>query len=312
MNITILGGGAYGQALANCFIDNNNNITIWNKFEHELENIRKKYLNITLTTNIEQAINTADLIVIAIPIPFIETTIIELQNNYQGQNILIASKGIDTKSQKFAFEIIKNHLPNAKIGIISGGTFAEDMNKKVVMGLTLATTEPTIKEKIKQHLANRYLKIQYTNDYIGISLCGAIKNVMAIGFGLLDGASFPPSTKFLFLTEAIYEIKNLIINLGGNPDTILTYAGIDDIMMTCTSSQSRNYTLGKMIGQNKSTQEIEEYKNTTTIEGLSTSHAIYKLSTSKNINLPICTTIYQILYENKPSQDLINLLEKKN
>ena len=150
---------------------------------------------------------------------------------------------------------------------------------------------------------------QYTNDYIGVSICGSIKNVMAIGFGILDGASYPESSRFLFLTEAIYEIKHLINELNGNTDTIMSYAGIDDIMMTCTSSKSRNYTLGRLLGENKSKEEIEEYKNTTTIEGLGTSLSIYNLAKKKNINLPITNIIYNILYNNKDFNTLIKHLE---
>lgn len=310
MNITILGAGAYAKALA--FNFNNCTLTMWSKFRNEIETLKEKYKNINLTTNLEQAIKNTNLIVIAIPIAFLEETIINIKDYYQNQDILIATKGIDIKTKNFAYEIVKKHLNNSKLGIISGGTFAQDMEEKKVMGLTLATTHNSITEKIKNHLESNYLKIQYTNDYIGVSICGSIKNVMAIGFGLLDGANLPPSSRFLFLTEAIYEINNLIIELNGNKDTILSYAGIDDIMMTCTSSLSRNYTLGKIIGENKPIKEIEEYKNNTTIEGLGTSKAIYELSIEKNINLPICTTIYQILYENKNYQELITLLEKKN
>jgi len=312
MKITILGCGAYGQAIATNLLENNINITMWNKFQTEIDEIKNNYKDINFTTNLETSIKNTDLIIIAIPVNFIESTILKLKTYYQNQDILIASKGIDTKNNKFAYEIVKDILNINNIGVISGGSFAIDMQNKKLLGLTLSTTTPSIEAKVKQSLETNYTKIQYTNDIIGVSICGSIKNVMAIGYGILDGAKYPESSKFLFLTEAIYEITNLIKELNGNEATIMSYAGIDDIMMTCTSSKSRNYSLGQLIGSNKSIKEIENYKNNTTIEGLGTSLSIHNLSKQKNINLPIANIIYNILYNNENYNTLIKYLQTKN
>lgn len=312
MKVSILGCGAYGMALASSFLYKGKaKICMWSKFFDEAKRLSEQYPSLEFTSNIEKAIQDTDLIVIAIPVDFLEETLIALQPFYQGQDILIASKGIDTKKQKFAYEMIEDYLPSAPVGAISGGTFAVDMNEKKVMGLTLGTEVQSIVQKVKDLLESNFLKIQYSQDMIGVSVCGAIKNVMAIGFGMLDGANYPPSSRFLFLTEAIYEIQNLIEVLGGNKDTVMSYAGIDDIMMTCTSSQSRNYTMGCLIGSKKSEAEIQEYKDKTTIEGFGTSEAIYKLAKNKNIALPLSEVIYQILYEGKDFMELIYLLEKR-
>ena len=310
MNITILGYGVYGKALAGVFLEKETNkVSVWNKFEHEFD---EKYLNISFTTNLSSAVKDADLIVIAIPVAFLDETIISLKEVYEGQDILIASKGIDIDSRLFAYQIIEKHLGNVPVGVISGGTFAGDMVNKKVMGITLGTKYDSIKDKIKTSFETNYLKVQYIDDIVGVSVCGSIKNVMAIGFGMLDGASFPPSSRFLFLTKAIYEIRDLIKALGGNEDTVMTFAGIDDIMMTCTSSQSRNYSLGNLIGKNSTKEEIDDYKNKTTIEGLGTSEAIYRLVKDKNITLPLSEVIYKILYEDNDISELIKVLEKNS
>ena len=310
MNITILGCGVYGTAIASTLLENKTKVTIWNKFQNEIDNIKDNYKEITFTTNLEESINNTDLIIIALPVNFIEQTIKDLKPYYKGQDILIASKGIDTNNNKFAYEIIRDILNIENIGVISGGSFAIDMQNKKLLGLTLGTTTPSIKEKVKKHLENNYIKVQYTTDIIGVSICGSIKNVMAIAFGILDGSSYPESTRFLFLTKAIYEISYLIEQLNGNKSTIMSYAGLDDIMMTCTSSKSRNYTLGSLIGQNKNIEEIDNYKNSTTIEGLGTSKSIYNLAKEKNIHLPITNIIYNILYNNLEYTELIKYLEK--
>lgn len=311
MNISILGCGVYGLALATTLTTNNINVFMWNKFQNEIDEIKDQYQDIKFSTNIEEATKNSNLIIIALPVNFIESTLLELKKSYQGQDILIASKGIDTNNNKFAIDIVKDTLNIDNIGVISGGSFAIDMQNKKLLGLTLGTKITSIKEIVKDSLENTYIKIQYTNDPIGVSVCGSIKNVMAIAFGILDGATYPESTRFLFLTEAIYEITHLIEKLNGNTSTIMSYAGIDDIMMTCTSSKSRNYTLGQMIGQNKPIEDINNYKNNTTIEGLGTSKSIYNLAKEKNINLPITNIIYNILYNNEDYTTLIKYLENK-
>lgn len=312
MNTTILGCGAYGLAIATTLLENNINITIWNKFQHEIDNIKNNYPNITFTTNLKTSITNTDLIIIAIPVNFIEQTITELKKYYTHQDILITSKGIDTKNNKFAYSIVKDILNINNIGVISGGSFAIDMQNKKPLGLTLATTTPSIENKVKQCLKTNYINIQYTKDILGVSICGSIKNVMAIAFGILDGANYPESTKFLFLTKAIYEIEYLIKELNGTKSTIMSYAGLDDIIMTCTSQKSRNYTLGNLIGKNENITKINDYKNTTTIEGLGTSKSIYNLAKQNNINLPISNTIYNILYNNQDYNTLINCLKDQN
>lgn len=309
MNVTILGAGVYGQAIATTLLENNVNVTVWNRYQQEFENLKNNYQKIKFTTNMEESIKNTDLIIIAIPVNFIEETIFKLKPNYKNQDILIASKGIDTKNNKFAYEIIENILNTKNIGVISGGSFAIDMQNKKVLGLTLGTNTKTITNKVKKCLENNYIKIQYTNDIIGVSVCGSIKNVMAIGFGILDGANYPESSRFLFLTKAIYEIQDLIKKLNGNESTIMTYAGLDDIMMTCTSAKSRNYTLGRLIGENSPQDEINNYKETTTIEGLGTSKSIYNLAKEKNIDLPITNIIYNILYNNQDYNTLIECLK---
>ena len=309
MNITILGSGAFGLALAKNFQINKNNITIWSKFKEEIEKLKEKHREFKLTDNIKEALNNPDIIIIAIPIEFIHTTLTEIKNYYQKGIILIASKGIETKNHKFAYQIIEQIFPNIPYGVLSGGTFAKDMMASSIMGITLSTSNQNVKKITKKALNNSNLKLELSEDIIGTSICGAVKNIIAIAFGILDGSDYPESTRFMFLTEAILEIKKIIHQLNGDENTILTYAGLDDIMMTSTSSKSRNYTYGYMIGQNKKREEIDTYKNKTTIEGLGTTKAIYYLLKEKNITSKLINTMYEILYKNKKKELLISYLK---
>ena len=312
MNVAILGFGEYGKALASVFLDNTENkVRVWNKFEGEFLNLDEKYLRGTYTTDLRIAVENAHLVVIAVPVLFLDDLMREFKEIYEGQDIVIASKGIEVNEGLFAVEIVRKYLGEIPLGVISGGTFASDMKNGYVMGITLGSEVSRIRNRIRNFFECDFLKVQYIDDVMGVSVCGAIKNVMAIGFGMLDGANYPPSSKFLFLTEAIYEIRNLIKFLGGDEKTVMTYAGIDDIMMTCTSVESRNYRLGFMIGKGSSNEDIEEYKSNTTIEGLGTAKAIYKKVLKTEYELPITSVIYKILYEDGSIEELVRLLEKR-
>lgn len=319
MKISILGTGAFGLALATMFCENKNNVIMWSKFDEEVNHLRKTNSfhgqtlpnTIKYTTNMQECIEDCDLIVIAIPVSFISDTVFELKKYYQNQCILIASKGIEQKSNLFAINIINNYIKVNDIGVISGGSFATDMMKKEPMGLTLATKSKYLKEIVLNSLKNEYLKIQTTEDIIGVEICGSVKNIMAIASGIIEGLHYGDSTKHLFITEAIYEIQNLISLFGGNKDTIFTYAGIDDISMTCSSSNSRNYSLGKLIGNNNSKEEIENYKKETTIEGLYTTLSFYDLLKQKGTECPLIDIIYQILYQDEEPTKLIEYLKEK-
>ena len=312
MNVTILGCGAFGSALAYMFKENNCNLKMWNKFDDRFDTLREKFDGVFFTTNMKEAIEDDSLIVIAVPVKFFEDTIKELSNCYTNQDILIATKGIDTKTGMLSSDIVNKYIDCKNIGAISGGSFAVDMMDKKIVGLTLGTSSNMLKDRIKELFDNEYLKIQYYDDIVGVQLCGAVKNVIAIGHGILDGANFPESSRFLFLTDAIYEIIDIIRFVGGNEKTIMSYAGIDDIMMTCTSSKSRNYSFGLLIGKNSPKEEIDKYIEETTIEGLSSLEGIKKLLGEDMNKFVICNTIYNILYNNHSYHELVDVLVKKN
>ena len=323
MNITILGAGAYGLALSSMFLENNCNITMWTKSDDEKETLEKERCNkkllpdykiskkIKFTTNLEKAVKDANVIVIAIPVKYVTNIIMELKDYYKKeQHICIASKGIEQGSCLFIASIIKKNIKTNKFCVISGGTFAVDMIKKVPLGLSLASKNKSTINIIKKTLQNDYLKLTITNDVFGVEMYGAIKNVIAIAGGIIDGMGYPESTKCMFITKSLNDIVELIYEMGGNKKTILTYAGIGDLLLTCNSVKSRNYSFGRMIGENVSKDELEEYKENTTIEGLYTLKSIYDLIHSKKIRMPIINIIYDIVYNHKDVKLLEDYLKK--
>lgn len=320
MKVTILGTGAYGLALSKILVENKNEVVMWTTFESEkkelLETKKSSKLkgfklddNVIITTNLEESIKNSKLIVIAIPTAFVTDVCKELKKYIKpNQHICIASKGIEQDTCLFIHDMIKKQIKTKYIGAISGPSFAVDLVKGVPVGLAVASKSKRTLSVIRNAFCNDHFKLYPTNDIIGIEVCGAVKNIIAIASGMIDGMGYPISTQALLITQSLHDIKAIIHALGGSKYTILSFAGFGDILLTCTSEKSRNYSFGKLIGSNKSKEEIEEYKNNITIEGLYTLKSIHKLINNKKIDIPTINIIYDIVFKEEKIEKLIEYL----
>lgn len=318
MKIAILGTGAYGLSLALMADQNDNQIMMWTKFKDEKDLLAMNYgnpkllpnvvmpSNIGYTTDMKECVEGSDIILIMVPAGAVDDVSKELQKYYQEQYICIGSKGIEQDTCLFVEDVVRKHIKTKKLAVISGPSFAVDIASYVPIGLTLASEDKQTLKVIKQALENEHLKIRTCDDVVGVEVCGSIKNIIAIACGIIDGMGLPESTKAMLITESMHDIKGLIHALGGNKKTIMSYAGIGDLILTCTSSKSRNFTLGRLIGSKASSKEIEDYKRTTTIEGLYTLESIYKLLRNKKVHMPIIDIMYRIIVEH----DDIELISK--
>lgn len=322
MKIAILGTGAYGMALANIFSDNNCNVMMWTNSKEEMELLlRDRKSNkidyeipssISISTDMKEVTQDASIIVVAVPAKVVDSVSGQLKEYYQSKQVIcIASKGIEQSTCLFLYDVVRNNIKTNEIAVISGGTFAVDMVKRVPVGLSLATKSNYSRDLIIKAMQNDYVKLRATKDVIGTEICGSIKNVIAIASGMIDGMGYPESTSSMFVTESLNDIKELIKALGGDPKTILSFAGFGDLLLTCTSIKSRNYTLGKIIGKNRPREEIDKYIENTTIEGLYTLKSIKKLLRNKKIKMPIINLIYDIIVDKKEPGALVKFLIEK-
>ena len=319
MRVTVLGAGAFGLALASIFKENNNDVTVWSRFEEEVVSLREKNTNekikniklpsgIKYTSNLKDTVESSELLVIAIPAEFVDDLVKQLKTLVKKQYILIASKGIENDTFSFLEEVVRRGINTRKIAVISGPTFAIDIVQNYPVAFTLASRSWMTREVIKKTLVNSHVKVRPSRDVVGVEVCGAIKNVISIASGMIEGMNYPESTKAMFITESLHDLKNLIKALGGNKKTILTFAGFGDLLMTATSTKSRNFTFGKMFGENRPKEEIEKYKKETTIEGLYTLESIYNLIKKKKVYMPIIYLIKDIVDGKKEAKSLIDLL----
>lgn len=322
MKVGVLGAGAFGLALSHILVKNNVTVEMWTHSEDEAKALDKtrtsKKLNeykipneIKFTTNLEETVDGKDLIVMAIPAFAFEDVTKQLTKYIKKkQPVLIATKGIQQNTCLFLNDVFSKYLKNS-VAVISGPTFAVDMIKDAPIGFSMATKSHKTEMIIRKCFENSTTKFRRTRDITGIEICGSIKNVMAIASGMLEGMGVTDSTRALFLTESMNDIKELIDALGGKKKSILSFAGFGDILMTCTSKNSRNFSFGYLIGSGASKEEIDKYLENTTVEGMYTLKSIHKLVRRKKVKMPIINLIHDIIEGKKDKEEMLRFLIQK-
>lgn len=324
MKISIIGTGIYGVALALNIAENNHDILMWSeneslvhdfKINQNLEDITDVKIpnNIKLTDNIEEATKNADLIILVTASKYIRNVANSMKDYYKPSiPICIASKGIENDTCMFLSDVVKEVLNTKYLAVISGPTFARDLINKEPSALSLAGNNRKVITLVQKAFSNKYLKLRSNYDIWGTELCGSIKNVIAIAAGILEGLGYLESTRAFLITEALHDIKELLKKLECNPNTILSFAGIGDLILTCSSSKSRNYSFGKLLGAKASKNEIEEYLKNNTTEGYYTLLSIKELTKNRKINMPIISIIYDIAINDKNPEILSEFLMTKD
>ena len=323
MKIGLFGCGAYGMALSSILVENSCDVTMWTKFEEEKENLIKNRKNekllpnfsisndIKITTDIAECIKDKDLLIIAIPAAFVDNLCIEMKPFINNNHILIATKGIEQDTGLFINQIVEKYLNTKNTAVISGPSFAVDLISKMPAGLSLASKNDETIKLSKKALQNKYIKLRETKDIIGVEVCGSIKNVIALAAGMLEGLNANESTKAMLIAEAMHDMEEILDAFDCNKRTVLSFAGLGDLLLTCTSTQSRNYSFGKILGKKVSKEEINEYLKNTTVEGFYTLESIYKLLKDKKVSIPIIDLIYDIAVEGKNPELLLTFLVEK-
>ena len=325
MKIGLLGSGAYGMALADIMSYNNHDIIMWTRSKTEKERLEKERCNedrlpgykipdeIKITNKIEECVKNKDLIVIAIPAAYIDDVARLISKHVNNKaHILIATKGIEQGTGLFVHQIIRKHIKTRNVAAISGPSFAIDIITRMPIGLAVAgKSSETVRRAIKA-LGNSYIKLRPSSDLRGIEACGAIKNVIAISAGMIDGLGANDSTTAMLLTEAIHDMMNILEAFHAKRKTVTTFAGLGDLLLTCTSVKSRNYRFGQLIGRGASSEEIKDYLAKTTVEGYYTLESIYQLLKNKNVSIPIIDLIYDIVIEGKSPEKLLTFLVEKD
>ncbi len=323
MKITIIGTGVYSVSLAVNMKDSYN-IMMWSENEKLVKNFNKKHKlspiteenipnNINITNDLKEALKGSELVVLATSAKYIRSICLDLKPYIDPLiPVCIASKGIENNTCSFLSDIVKSLLKAKHIAVISGPTFAIDLMHHEPACLSLATSSKKAKRIINDVLSSEHLKLRANNDVYGTQMCAAIKNVVAIASGILDGMGYKDSTRAFLLTESLHDIKELLEKLECNPKTILSFAGIGDLILTASSPKSRNYQYGVLLGRKASKKELKEYLDNTTTEGYYTLLSIKELTKNRRIHMPIINIIYDIAIKGEDPDILTEFLINKD
>lgn len=319
MKICILGAGAFAIALCKVLEQDENDITMWTKFEEEKELLLKTRENeklfpgvkidesVKITTNLNDAVKGKDVIINVLPFVALEDTVNDLSKIYNpNQIILSTTKGLDANTFKTSTEYITDVIKNARVVAISGPSFAIDIVNKENVSFMLASNDKEALETVEKLFERDYLTLEETDDIKGIQIAGVIKNAIAIGAGMLDSLKASESTKAAFIAKGMTDMTKIIVSLGGKKETCYSYAGIGDLILTCMSDTSRNYTFGTLLGKGLTKETAIEKMNGKTVEGYNMVKALYTYTKNNNIKTDVIEILYKIIFEDND----INLIKK--
>lgn len=308
-HISVIGAGAWGTALAQVFAEAGHSITLYAREPGLANNINVNkhndlYLtgiplssNIHATDSLTGAVKGADIILLVTPTQFVRSVLAELKPHLPPQAPIVScAKGIEIATGKLLSEVAAEILPGTPYAVLSGPTFAHEVARGLPTAVTFATSAKTEQaEKWAQILSSKTFRPYLSHDVVGAEIGGAIKNVIAIACGIVDGKGLGQNAKAAVMTRGIAEIKRLGLKRGAEADTFLGLSGLGDLTLTCNSMSSRNYSLGSALGHGRKLDDILGERRSVA-EGVTTARAIALNAHKLHVEMPIAAAVDKILH----------------
>ncbi len=322
--IGVIGAGSWGTALANMLAEKGYAVTQW-VYEQELfELLQKSHCNtwylperalderMVFTQDLGRAVKDKQVVLWATPVKVFRKLFTQALQNIDSKSIhASASKGIELQSLKTVSQIAQELMPEGaqdRFAVVSGPSFAKEVSLKMPSAVVSACRNDETASTIQRVFATPYFRTYTSRDVLGVELGGALKNVMAIASGIIAGLGFGANTRAALITRGLAEIMRLGRSLGADPQTFSGLSGIGDLLLTCTSTQSRNYTVGLELGRGERLDTILD-RMKMIAEGVYTARSAHALANKREIEMPIVREIYLVLFENKhPQQALEDLM----
>lgn len=316
-NISVIGAGSWGTALAAVLDKNGHDVTIWSIVTEEIDMMREMREHVTklpgvklsekiaLTTNLEEAVRGKDLLVLAVPSVFTRSTAKSMKEfAAEGQIIVNVAKGIEEKTLMILSDIIEEEIPQADVAILSGPSHAEEVGRNIPTTCVIGAHTRKTAEYVQNIFMNEEFRVYTSPDMLGIEVGGALKNVIALAAGMADGLGYGDNTKAALITRGIAEISRLAMEMGAKYETLSGLTGIGDLIVTCASMHSRNRKAGMLIGQGKTMQEAMDEVQMV-VEGVHSAKAAMALAHKYQVPMPIIEQVNQVLFDGKPVQEAV-------
>ena len=321
--IGVIGAGSWGTALANLLAEKGYEVDLWayekevkEDIIHHRENrifLPKIILSTRISPSNDLARVTQDnqVLLMVVPSHTMRTMAEKMAQHIQKDAVVItASKGIEDGTYLTMFGILKESFPfinEGNIVALSGPSFAFEVAKKVPTAISVAAKDIQVATFIQHVFATDKFRVYVNDDPVGLELGGAVKNIIAIAAGFVDGMNLGFNTRAAVITRGLAEIRRLGMQLGANPHTFSGLSGVGDLILTCTGNLSRNYTVGKLLGEGLTIEEIQKTRRTIA-EGVKNTRSVYNLAKKLGIELPIINEVYRALYENTSPRDAVKRL----
>lgn len=322
--VSVVGGGAWGTALAALLAEKGNDVRLWAMEPEVVDEINARHTNsaylphialpnnLRATNDICTSSSGADYVVFVCPSHVLRELARRCASSVaKGAIIVNATKGMEIDSGKLPSQILKEELAQCdpdRFAFLSGPSFAREVAEHRPTGVVIAGTNAKIATRVQTLFRTPYLLTFSHDDIVGVQVGGAVKNVLAIAAGIVDGLKLGHNTRAALITRGLYEMMKIGKILGANPLTLVGLAGIGDLVLTCTGELSRNRSIGLALAEGKKLGDVLP-STRTVAEGVGTAKAIYQLIKKQKLTAPICTIVYQILYEDmQPRQALSELM----
>ena len=318
--IAVIGSGSWGVALSIHLASMGNDVRIWSFDKEEARIINEdkkcKFLpmavipnNIVCKNDFKEVIEGADLILHVTPSKFTRGIVKQYKEfvDCEKQPIIVCSKGIEKDTALTLDEVVKQELPEARVGALSGPSHAEEVSIAVPTVLVAASKDEEVRKLVQDTFMNEKMRVYTSEDIKGVELGGALKNIIAFCAGVAAGLGYGDNTFAALITRGLTEIRRLGTKLGAESNTLYGLSGLGDLIVTCLSEHSRNRRAGKLIGQGKTIEETKAEVGMT-IESIDNIEVAKHLSEKLCVSMPIVDAVYDILYNNLEPNEAVRLL----
>jgi len=320
--IAIVGGGSWGTALAIHLARSAGAVRLWAREPEVVEGIRTRrrspwYLpdleipsGVDATTEVAEAVRGASLVVVVVPSEFFAATLKSVGPLSDAVPIVTATKGFDPERHLRMSEVVGEQFPHARVAALSGPTFAREVALGRPTAAVIASRDDALAGELQKRLGAREFRLYANRDVVGVETGGALKNVMAIATGLVDGLGLGENARAALITRGLAEMTRLAVALGAMPATLAGLAGLGDLVLTCTGSLSRNRQLGIALTRGETVAAVED-RTRMVAEGVRTVTSALALARRHGVSMPICQEVGAVLFDGKaPTDALASLLER--
>lgn len=318
--VAILGGGSFGTVIANMVAENGFDVHLWLRDESLAENINKNHENsrylpgyglserLSASTSMELVLEGADLVFVSIPSQSFRQVVQQARPWLKADQMLVSTtKGIEAQTFSLMSEILKEEMPSARIGVLSGPNLAKEVASRQLTATVIASDSSELRGSVQGILHSSYFRVYASSDTYGVELGGTLKNIYAIAAGLSSALGMGENTKSMLMTRSLAEMSRFAVCMGANPMTFIGLAGVGDLIVTCMSPLSRNYRVGYALGEGKSLEQAVAALGQVA-EGVNTIKHVKEKAAEMDVYMPLVAGLYEVVFNNAPVAEVVKML----